>query len=192
MFSLDRTSPVPLHTQVEGQLRTAITDGALPTGAVLPPEPRLALDLGVARGTVRQAIQRLVHEGLLDRRRGHGTYVVEQHAPDVHTDGVADSVQCWNCGSPITGQGHSLPGANGDLETLRDVVVAALGRHEERETDLRRERDEIRGELRALREELDKRLSLAGSTRSNLDEQLAVLRPRAPRKRVRRGRLDGR
>lgn len=188
MFTLDRTSPTPLHTQVEQHLRGAISSGTLATGTVLPPEPQLAVDLGVARGTVRQAIQRLVHEGLLDRRRGHGTYVIE-HGPVDHDPAVSDDpARCWNCGSPIAGPQSGFSSTNGDLETLRDIVASALGRHEEREADLRRERDEIRGELRALREELDKRLSQAGTTRSSLDEQLAMLRPRTTRKRVRRGK----
>jgi GntR family transcriptional regulator len=41
----------------------------------LPSEPKLALQLGLSRGTVRQAIEQLAHEGLLVRRHGSGTFI---------------------------------------------------------------------------------------------------------------------
>lgn len=49
----------------------------LDIGDALPSERRLAEDLGVSRPTLRQAIDGLVTEGLLDRRHGSGTYVAE-------------------------------------------------------------------------------------------------------------------
>ncbi len=49
----------------------------LDVGDSLPSERRLAEDLGVSRPTLRQAIDGLVAEGLLDRRHGSGTYVAE-------------------------------------------------------------------------------------------------------------------
>lgn len=54
----------------------AMLDG-LDVGDALPSERRLAEDLGVSRPTLRQAIDGLVAEGLLDRRHGSGTYVAE-------------------------------------------------------------------------------------------------------------------
>lgn len=50
---------------------------ALDVGDALPSERRLADELGVSRPTLRQAIDGLVAEGLLDRRHGSGTYVAE-------------------------------------------------------------------------------------------------------------------
>jgi GntR family transcriptional regulator len=50
---------------------------ALKVGDALPPERRLAEELGVSRPTVRAAIDQLVTDGLLDRRHGSGTYVTE-------------------------------------------------------------------------------------------------------------------
>ncbi|NDU77086.1 UTRA domain-containing protein [Actinomadura sp. DSM 109109] len=49
----------------------------LDVGDALPSERRLAEELGVSRPTLRQAIDGLVAEGLLDRRHGSGTYVAE-------------------------------------------------------------------------------------------------------------------
>ncbi|MFB4310400.1 GntR family transcriptional regulator [Actinomadura sp. GTD37] len=54
----------------------SMLDG-LDTGDVLPSERRLAAEFGVSRPTLRQAIDGLVAEGLLDRRHGSGTYVAE-------------------------------------------------------------------------------------------------------------------
>ena len=51
--------------------------GGLEIGAAIPPERRLAAELGVSRPTLRMAIDELVREGMLLRRHGSGTYVAE-------------------------------------------------------------------------------------------------------------------
>lgn len=60
-------------------VRDALLDlvGGLQVGAAIPPERRLAVDMGVSRPTLRAAIEELVREGLLLRRHGSGTYVAE-------------------------------------------------------------------------------------------------------------------
>lgn len=58
------------------QLRTRITSGEWPVGTRIPPEPALVELLGVGRNTVREAVQSLVHAGLVERRQGSGTYVL--------------------------------------------------------------------------------------------------------------------
>lgn len=55
-----------------------IEDGTLPKGARLPSERLLAEGLGIARGTVRQAIDALVERDLLERKRGSGTHVAKR------------------------------------------------------------------------------------------------------------------
>ena len=57
-------------------MRDAITDGRLPAGARLPATRLLAGQLGVSRGVVVEAYQRLTDEGLLGGRRGGGTTVL--------------------------------------------------------------------------------------------------------------------
>ncbi|WP_233526302.1 GntR family transcriptional regulator [Actinomadura spongiicola] len=66
------------HTKRQAVRRELLTmlDG-LDVGDALPSERRLAEELGVSRPTLRQAIDGLVAEGLLDRRHGSGTYVAE-------------------------------------------------------------------------------------------------------------------
>lgn len=74
-FTLDRLSPLPLHYQLQQHLRDAISAGVYGLGASIPPEPDLAAQLRVSRFTVRQAIDNLVRDGMLNRQRGRGTFV---------------------------------------------------------------------------------------------------------------------
>ena len=74
-WPLDRSSPVPLYFQISENLKRAIEDGTLRPGDRLDNELDLTEKLGVSRPTVRQAVQRLVEQGLLVRRRGIGTVV---------------------------------------------------------------------------------------------------------------------
>lgn len=71
------TSPVPLHYQIREQISLAIADGRLVPGDLLPPEEDLAAQGSVSRTTIRQALAALVHEGLIERKRGKGSWVLE-------------------------------------------------------------------------------------------------------------------
>ena len=64
-----------IDTTVEA-LRARIATGEWLVGSRIPPEPALVDLLGVGRNTVREAVQALVHAGLLERRQGSGTYVL--------------------------------------------------------------------------------------------------------------------
>lgn len=74
---LDKSSPVPLYYQLATRLEEAIRTDVLPSGARLENEIALGNRLGLSRPTVRRAIQELVSKGLLVRRRGVGTQVVQ-------------------------------------------------------------------------------------------------------------------
>ena len=74
---LDRTGPIPLYFQVSSRLERAIRDGDLPAGTRLTNEISIAERLGLSRPTIRRAIQELVDKGMLVRRRGIGTQVVQ-------------------------------------------------------------------------------------------------------------------
>ncbi|MGH8823495.1 MAG: GntR family transcriptional regulator [Jiangellaceae bacterium] len=74
---LDRASPVPLYFQVAQHLEQLIESGAYPAGTRLDNEIVLAERLGLSRPTMRRAIEYLVDRGLLVRRRGVGTQVVQ-------------------------------------------------------------------------------------------------------------------
>ncbi|NKZ03786.1 GntR family transcriptional regulator [Actinomadura latina] len=76
-MSVDRSSPVPLYYQLAQHLEAAIRAGELTPGTRLENEVELAGRCGLSRPTVRQAIQHLVDRGLLVRKRGVGTQVVQ-------------------------------------------------------------------------------------------------------------------
>ncbi|XBH22063.1 FadR/GntR family transcriptional regulator [Jonesiaceae bacterium BS-20] len=75
------------------KLRSQILGGQWQVGDRIPTEPELTAKLGVGRNTVREAVQALVHAGLLVRRQGSGTYVksisemsmaIGRHLEDAH------------------------------------------------------------------------------------------------------------
>ncbi len=65
-----------LYRQIADLLRARIRAGEYPLGSRLPPERDLALQLGVSRPTVREAVIALEVEGLVEVRMGSGIYVV--------------------------------------------------------------------------------------------------------------------
>src|SRR5919107_5174041 len=74
---VDRRSPVPLWWQVAQHLEEAIASGAVPPGTLFANEIQLADQLGLSRPTMRRAMQHLVDKGMVVRRRGVGTRVVQ-------------------------------------------------------------------------------------------------------------------
>src|SRR3954462_4437935 len=78
-FEIDRSSPTPLYFQLAKAIEDAITDGTLPAGSRLENEILLAQNHGLSRPTVRRAVQELVDKGLLVRKRGVGTQVLQPH-----------------------------------------------------------------------------------------------------------------
>lgn len=81
---LDPRNHVARYYQIAQCLRAAITTGMLLPGTALPSEQRLGEIFGVSRPTVRQAMQRLTEEGLLDRRQGAGTFVRKLNVQQRH------------------------------------------------------------------------------------------------------------
>lgn len=74
---LDPGAGMPLYEQLSEFLISAIHDGVLVAGSVLPSEPDLARQLGVSRVTVNRAMTGLARHGLVTRRRGVGTFISE-------------------------------------------------------------------------------------------------------------------
>src|ERR1700730_14436883 len=77
LWQIDRTSGVLLHVQIGRRLSDLIRSPPYSTGALLPDELTMANRLGVSRGTVRESILNLVHQGSLERRKGVGTRAVQ-------------------------------------------------------------------------------------------------------------------
>lgn len=67
--------PRPIWSQIEEGLRRLLASGSLAPGDTVPSVRELATDLRVNPATVSKAYQRLVGAGLMEVRRGDGTYV---------------------------------------------------------------------------------------------------------------------
>ncbi|KAA6312203.1 HTH-type transcriptional repressor YvoA, partial [termite gut metagenome] len=72
---IDSKSDKPLYIQVEEQLKELIKEPEYRNGKLLPNEIDLSKQLGISRSTIRQALNKLVYEGLLIRKKGVGTTV---------------------------------------------------------------------------------------------------------------------
>ncbi len=73
--TIDRSNPTPIYQQIINWMRAQIASGAWPEHFQLRSEIDLAQELGVNRGTLRNAIETLVADGLLIRIHGKGTFV---------------------------------------------------------------------------------------------------------------------
>lgn len=78
-LQLDPNSSKPLHQQAEDLLRVMIQQEEYRKGKLLPNEVELSMELNISRNTLRQAINKLVFEGLLIRKKGYGTTVAPQN-----------------------------------------------------------------------------------------------------------------
>jgi GntR family transcriptional regulator len=75
---LDRGSGRPAYVMLKNAFRQAIRKALIPANAALPPERELVDMLKLSRMTIRKAMEGLVQEGLLLRRRGAGTFVANR------------------------------------------------------------------------------------------------------------------
>jgi GntR family transcriptional regulator of arabinose operon len=77
MFTISKSSPLPLHTQLLNELRHAILSGKLKPHDQLPGEYALVSKLNISRSTVQRAWQTAQEEGLIYRIPAKGTFVAE-------------------------------------------------------------------------------------------------------------------
>jgi len=122
---------VPLVAQVSEQFRSLVESGAWPVGARIPGENQLAEQLGVSRGTVREALRALSLVGLLEPRVGDGTYVrarselsglLARDEPSTALDHVLDTR------AALEASAARLAALRGDAEGLAAVETAARER----------------------------------------------------------------
>jgi GntR family transcriptional regulator len=71
---LNPKSPLPLYRQLADLLLSELQAGRIAVGHRLPSEPELARSHGIGRPTVRQALDQLEKWGVVERRRGAGTF----------------------------------------------------------------------------------------------------------------------
>ena len=75
---VDPTLPTPLWSQIEEGVRHLVASGALRPGDALPSVRDLAREQRINPNTVAKAYQRLAEAGILETRRGEGTFVAER------------------------------------------------------------------------------------------------------------------
>jgi len=75
---LNSQSPIPLYHQLADILAEQVCSGTYKPGDVILPETAIAKQYGIGRPTVRQAMDILVRRGLVERKRGSGTFVKDR------------------------------------------------------------------------------------------------------------------
>lgn len=73
----------PLYARIRATLVDRIKSGEWRPGQLIPNEFEVAAEFGVSQGTARKALDSLAADGLLVRRQGKGTFVVEHTSADV-------------------------------------------------------------------------------------------------------------
>ena len=88
LVSVDPRDRTPIYAQLERALRAAIATGRLATGDQLPTVRQLAVELSVNANTVARVYAELERAGVLETRRGVGTFVTatpaQAHPPKQH------------------------------------------------------------------------------------------------------------
>ncbi len=77
-YLIDKSSPVPLYFQISEAMSEGIKKERLPANTRIPPEEQLAHIFGVSKMTMRQALGKLVSDGILVRKKGSGTFISEK------------------------------------------------------------------------------------------------------------------
>lgn len=80
-MTISRNSRLPLYAQIRQEIEQDITNKKLKPGDRLPSEDELAASFSVSRMTARRAVDQLVSRGMLIRKQGQGTFVIEQAVP---------------------------------------------------------------------------------------------------------------
>ncbi|GAA0953729.1 GntR family transcriptional regulator [Nonomuraea longicatena] len=80
---IDREGPIPPYQQIATVIRDRIAAGEIPPGRRIPSLVEMEAEFGVARDTLRKAVQVLKDEGLVETVQGMGVYVKARIATDV-------------------------------------------------------------------------------------------------------------
>lgn len=78
-FNIDLKDPTPIYAQLERAIRFAIATGRLNIGEQLPTVRQLAVDLRINANTVAKVYAELERTGVVETRRGVGTFVRSMH-----------------------------------------------------------------------------------------------------------------
>ena len=135
---IDRAEDAPPYRQIASMLRRAITSNQLLPGDQLPSEAKLIAHFGVARMTVRQALQELRSEGLVVSEHGRGVFVRSMPAirerwpqePGVPAGTDIPDFNRWGDAAPLIAHSETLRTRmyilDGDLREVESVGDPAV------------------------------------------------------------------
>jgi GntR family transcriptional repressor for pyruvate dehydrogenase complex len=128
--AVDRTK---LYSAIVEQILEGIRNGELPPRSALPAERSLALQLGVSRSSLREALRVLEHAGVLDVRTGSGTFVAEAgsssaamlraQAAAAGEQSPLDVMVARRALEPVCAEHAAINRNARDLDDLRQAVV---------------------------------------------------------------------
>lgn len=105
-FNIDSSHPMPLYAQLERTIRFAIATGKLQVGEQLPTVRQLAVELRINANTVAKVYAELERAGIVETRRGVGTFVSDSNI-----------------------ESSARPGHEKQLRDLADRFIAEAGAH---------------------------------------------------------------
>lgn len=120
--------PQRLYRQISNQLRALIQAGEFPVGSRLPAERDLAVQLGVSRPSLREALIALEVEGYIEVRMGSGIYVCERPAnanPGMDLSGEEGPLEVIRARAVVEGEVAALAATAGSA-TQFDAIAEAI------------------------------------------------------------------
>jgi GntR family transcriptional regulator len=118
---VDARDPMPIYAQLDRRIRTAIAAGRLQTGEQLPTVRQLAVDLRINANTVARVYAQLERDGVLQTRRGVGSFIAE---PAARASQLGDEARRQELQRLVQG----LLAEAGSLGFTTEDVMAALAR----------------------------------------------------------------
>ncbi|MFN5122267.1 MAG: PLP-dependent aminotransferase family protein, partial [Bradyrhizobium sp.] len=159
-IALDRSAKTPLSEQIRKAIVTAIDNGVLVPGARLPSWLDLAAQLGVARGTVRAAYDRLSDTQHIVSSKANGTSVARRPGKAAKPDAPVAPGSVVEMFHDLTGQGHFRMGVPAQDSLPAKLLARIRARAVRAELSAVSRYGDPRGELE-LRREIAAHLAIA-------------------------------
>ena len=122
---INHDSPVPRYYQLKEIINEGIISGEWGIGDLIPSENQLCKTYGVSRNTAQRALDELVHEGILTRRQGVGTFVtaprIEQALSEFYS--FSDAVSAHGYKHSVTAPSISVEKASAKQAKALNVEI---------------------------------------------------------------------
>ncbi len=119
-------SNAPIYLRVASLLRQQIAAGEIRSGDTLPSERDLCMLMGASRVTIRKAIDQLIGEGLLVRKRGSGTFVAPRiEAPGSFLSGFSEDAAARGATAGVVWIQKALSAVSDEEARILEIVAGA-------------------------------------------------------------------